>query len=370
MRDTRQAPGTSGAEILAVIRSLPEAYRETLVLRLVEGMTGPEIARPDRAHTRLCSREPVPWNEASARATGRKREMSDYLWDRSGTADAEMLALEEKLSWYRFEPGPVSVRSGFWREHGAAIAAAVLLCAVASSLVPGIVHPRLSNWTVAGGGQAGSRVYIGRRIDVRSAPVALESDEIGRVELQPGANARVVESAPGRERFDLRQGRMHAFIWAPAGQFVVDTPALEPSTWVASTTSPSMRPETGSCRSRPGGWRFRSGTRSHSFPRARHAELPGPAGRACRSCRMRRRGSRRPFINGSRAATQAVSRRCCPRLGRRMHSRCGISCRACRRATGEPCSTASPNSSNWRPLLSAPVSWRWIVPHSTPAGTR
>jgi RNA polymerase sigma-70 factor, ECF subfamily len=30
--------------ILGVIRSLPEAYRETLVLRLVEGMTGPEIA--------------------------------------------------------------------------------------------------------------------------------------------------------------------------------------------------------------------------------------------------------------------------------------------------------------------------------------
>ncbi|HEX8722658.1 MAG TPA: sigma-70 family RNA polymerase sigma factor [Pyrinomonadaceae bacterium] len=31
-------------EALEVIRSLPEAYRETLVLRLVEGMTGPEIA--------------------------------------------------------------------------------------------------------------------------------------------------------------------------------------------------------------------------------------------------------------------------------------------------------------------------------------
>ncbi len=31
-------------EILEIIRSLPEAYRETLVLRLVEGMTGPEIA--------------------------------------------------------------------------------------------------------------------------------------------------------------------------------------------------------------------------------------------------------------------------------------------------------------------------------------
>jgi RNA polymerase sigma-70 factor (ECF subfamily) len=32
-------------EIIAVIRTLPEAYKETLVLRLVEGMTGPEIAR-------------------------------------------------------------------------------------------------------------------------------------------------------------------------------------------------------------------------------------------------------------------------------------------------------------------------------------
>ena len=34
----------TGAAILDVIRSLPEAYSETLILRLVEGMTGPEIA--------------------------------------------------------------------------------------------------------------------------------------------------------------------------------------------------------------------------------------------------------------------------------------------------------------------------------------
>jgi RNA polymerase sigma-70 factor, ECF subfamily len=42
--------GRSGPQVgeaataLAVIRSLPEAYRETLILRLVEGMSGPEIA--------------------------------------------------------------------------------------------------------------------------------------------------------------------------------------------------------------------------------------------------------------------------------------------------------------------------------------
>lgn len=31
-------------EILEAIRELPETYRETLILRLVEGLTGPEIA--------------------------------------------------------------------------------------------------------------------------------------------------------------------------------------------------------------------------------------------------------------------------------------------------------------------------------------
>lgn len=37
-------PVAEAAEILRIIRELPEAYRETLVLRLVEGMSGPEIA--------------------------------------------------------------------------------------------------------------------------------------------------------------------------------------------------------------------------------------------------------------------------------------------------------------------------------------
>ncbi|MGI8671444.1 MAG: sigma-70 family RNA polymerase sigma factor [Luteitalea sp.] len=44
---------------LAVIRQLPEAYRETLLLRLVEGMNGPEIAArtgltPDSGRVNLC----------------------------------------------------------------------------------------------------------------------------------------------------------------------------------------------------------------------------------------------------------------------------------------------------------------------------
>jgi RNA polymerase sigma-70 factor (ECF subfamily) len=57
--------GDAGAEdelrrtVLAHIRSLPEAYGETLVLRLVEGLTGPEIAdrtglTPGSVRVNLC----------------------------------------------------------------------------------------------------------------------------------------------------------------------------------------------------------------------------------------------------------------------------------------------------------------------------
>jgi RNA polymerase sigma-70 factor (ECF subfamily) len=45
--------------VMGAIRALPEAYRETLIMRLVEGMTGPEIAErtgltPDSVRVNLC----------------------------------------------------------------------------------------------------------------------------------------------------------------------------------------------------------------------------------------------------------------------------------------------------------------------------
>jgi RNA polymerase sigma-70 factor, ECF subfamily len=41
---TTDTSGSKATELLEIVRSLPDAYRETMVLRLVEGMTGPEIA--------------------------------------------------------------------------------------------------------------------------------------------------------------------------------------------------------------------------------------------------------------------------------------------------------------------------------------
>jgi RNA polymerase sigma-70 factor, ECF subfamily len=52
--------GTAEAMVaLDLIRQLPEAYREPMMLRLVEGMTGPEIARqtgltPESVRVNLC----------------------------------------------------------------------------------------------------------------------------------------------------------------------------------------------------------------------------------------------------------------------------------------------------------------------------
>ena len=43
-RTNNHVAAQEAAAILAVLRTLPEAYREPLILRLVEGMTGPEIA--------------------------------------------------------------------------------------------------------------------------------------------------------------------------------------------------------------------------------------------------------------------------------------------------------------------------------------
>jgi RNA polymerase sigma-70 factor, ECF subfamily len=64
-------------EALAAIRQLPETYRETLLMRLVEGMTGPEIAvrtgmTPGSVRVNLC-RGMALLRERLGAAAGRER---------------------------------------------------------------------------------------------------------------------------------------------------------------------------------------------------------------------------------------------------------------------------------------------------------
>src|SRR3954469_15349816 len=58
-REYGVAASQEAFEILELIQTLPEAYRETLILRLAEGMTGPEIAArtgltPESVRVNLC----------------------------------------------------------------------------------------------------------------------------------------------------------------------------------------------------------------------------------------------------------------------------------------------------------------------------
>jgi RNA polymerase sigma-70 factor (ECF subfamily) len=55
----KSSGGNDAFLVMAAIRALPEAYRETLIMRLVEGMTGPEIAErtgltADSVRVNLC----------------------------------------------------------------------------------------------------------------------------------------------------------------------------------------------------------------------------------------------------------------------------------------------------------------------------
>jgi RNA polymerase sigma-70 factor (ECF subfamily) len=82
LADSAAGPGkqasleVEAAVILAHIQCLPPAYRETLVLRLVEGMTGPEIAaRTGLSHGSVRVNLYRGMQQLRQRLSGRKREM-------------------------------------------------------------------------------------------------------------------------------------------------------------------------------------------------------------------------------------------------------------------------------------------------------
>ena len=135
----------------------------------------------------------------------------DYLWDRSGPPDLEVARLEQRLAplRYRHRLPPRPSRVGW-------VGAGVLMAAAAGLLLMVTPVTRNSLWQVGG-----ATLREGQTVRTGNAAVRLEADEIGRVDL--AANS-VLRTAGGR-RLALERGELHAFIWAPARQFVVDTPS-------------------------------------------------------------------------------------------------------------------------------------------------
>ena len=137
-------------------------------------------------------------------------QTNDYLWDRSGPPDLEIARLERTLAPLRFRPNaPRPSRARWaWAAVPVAIAAALVL------MVAPVAPP--TAWQVDG-----NRLRQGQTVRTGSSAVRIEDNAVGRVDLAANSILR----APGGKRLALQRGELHAFIWAPAREFVVETPS-------------------------------------------------------------------------------------------------------------------------------------------------
>jgi hypothetical protein len=60
--------------------------------------------------------------------------------------------------------------------------------------------------------------------DARSRATIQDADT-GQIEIEPQSRVRLLESRTGRNHIALAHGTIHVRIWAPPGEFVVDTPS-------------------------------------------------------------------------------------------------------------------------------------------------
>jgi FecR protein len=155
----------------------------------------------------------------------------DYLWDGSGPPDPEIARLEQMLAPFRYRvrpPAPQRRPRAYW-----------LWVAAAAALIGGFIavralapRPEPTAWQVdraAGPARVGRKdAAASMRIDrgdvLRTgagAQLELLADTVGRVELGPQSELR----ASSGKGLTLARGTLHAFIWAPPREFVVETPS-------------------------------------------------------------------------------------------------------------------------------------------------
>lgn len=157
-----------------------------------------------------------------------------YLWDGSGEADPEIRELEKSLSGFRYRPRTLQDRSSevservrkgnrFW----------IAIAAAAALVIAGITGLRRwegfgftdSGWKISWDGSPARSLRAGQIIETGHSTAELNADFVGEVRLEAGSRMKVFRATGETQRLALKQGTIHAFIWAPPGQFVVDTPS-------------------------------------------------------------------------------------------------------------------------------------------------
>lgn len=176
------------------------------------------------------------------------KQYDDYLWDRTGEADAEILALESLLASQAWQPGPRRPGASRGRAQrqrrrrpwlmGLATAAAVAMFAVglqgwyAYRLQWPDDHPwRISSTrgeVTMAGEVVGQDASLAPGAVLETGPganVRLDVARIGEMVLGGDSRFALVETRDGHHRGRLQHGRLWARVWAPPGAFGVSTPA-------------------------------------------------------------------------------------------------------------------------------------------------
>lgn len=158
----------------------------------------------------------------------------DYLWDRTGEPDEELAHLEEVLAplrWSTLKRVPSISTHGPGRRPALWWAAAVAALAVVMSGTAVVVHQLragrpLTSWRLSFSGEKPKPMHAGQLVETTGRTSGtIQSEFVGRVDIEPDSRLRLLVATANEQRLALDRGTIHAFIWAPPAQFVVDTPA-------------------------------------------------------------------------------------------------------------------------------------------------
>lgn len=142
----------------------------------------------------------------------------DYLWDRSGEPDAAVVHLERVLGELRWSG---KKRQRRWPMIAAAAAVLLIGLGAAGFFVRMHNGGTATSWRWSAAGRESTPVRAGQVITQGT----LESDFVGEVRIEPASRLRLLGARDGEHRMALDEGTIHALIWAPPAQFVVDTPS-------------------------------------------------------------------------------------------------------------------------------------------------
>jgi FecR protein len=151
----------------------------------------------------------------------------DYLWDRSGPPDPEIVRLEKMLAPLGHQAAaalPQAPEAPFQRPsiRWVAAAAAVLIALagwqmrLAPTAPTGWQISRMDGADVAVAVRAGQVLRTGH-----SGELSMQAGAVGMLDIGPDSQLRAASS----RKMELERGQLHAFIWARPREFVVDTPS-------------------------------------------------------------------------------------------------------------------------------------------------